>query len=626
MCITLIVIHYTYNFPKVFDDFLISTVDNNDLKKLSGEAESWTDEKFQEFLLYKMESKSDDFTFSDGISNTLHEQWLEDFEKVIEQIEKSDNYHVSSRDMLNWENEPLAFNPARRTEIWRYLTYQLVHSSHAHLWINVALLILAGTPLELVHDGYIVYGTYIAGSIMGCMINYWVSHNFLVGASAGVYSVLFLHISNFIINGDVFEAKYIIIQFLLNLPLLALMLYDIIKAFIDPSGTKSYVSHLAGIFTAFTLGIGLLRNFYIQKWESSVRRWNTISWGVVFLMFFLVQFKSFTYSPKISSAGVFFRGVEISLDTSIPDEDIGDVLVKLQNRLIGLEKHQPKDLCINVGGRGYATTIPEYYPIDIVATFFNKATGENIEVINFEIQAVKQQSICKSVSLNLSEMISNTAQVYYTLNIIRPKDFTELRVTFINSKYGDGDAINWSHKDALGFTIFGTESTRLLPNSPSFDKDCISGDLCTLEVFQQDLCVMLTTGTDTDADSTGNEKIVATYKYQNGDVLQILDFDIPGPFSKGEERKVCKPTIVNGKRDIVLELQIQHSNTDGHQIKKLETRLGDDNNNNGLAAENTKTWMYNPGCGGCSLIPIFWTDGNDDAPNGCKNGQLCSLM
>ena len=117
----------------------------------------------------------------------------------------------------------------------------------------------------------------------------------MIGASAGVYTVVFMHASNLIINGDVMTAKRILISLALNLPLVGLIIYNIVELSIndDTETTNSYSGHLIGVFTALTLGLRFLRNFYEQKWEKSVRTWFYFAWLGVLAMLFLVQFKNF---------------------------------------------------------------------------------------------------------------------------------------------------------------------------------------------------------------------------------------------------------------------------------------------------------------------------------------------
>ena len=46
------------------------------------------------------------------------------------------------------------FHPARRFEVWRYLTYMFIHSDLAHLAFNILAQLVLGIPLEMVHGEF----------------------------------------------------------------------------------------------------------------------------------------------------------------------------------------------------------------------------------------------------------------------------------------------------------------------------------------------------------------------------------------------------------------------------------------------------------------------------------------
>lgn len=194
------------------------------------------------------------------------------------------------------------FIASRRSEIWRYITYQFMHQDDLHLWINTGITLLNGTPLELVHDGYLVFGCQTAGVIVGCMLQYWVSTGFLIGASAGVYTIKFMHISNLLLNAEHLTATKIFYTICLNLPSIGIVIFDLVMAFTSTNNEKAYAARLGGMFTALTLGVFMLRNFHIMKWEKSIRRWCFITWCVAFAVLFFVQFKSFGWDSSFSPA------------------------------------------------------------------------------------------------------------------------------------------------------------------------------------------------------------------------------------------------------------------------------------------------------------------------------------
>ncbi len=45
----------------------------------------------------------------------------------------------------------LIFDPDKRVQVWRYLTYMLVHSGLFHAMFNILIQLILGIPLEMVH-------------------------------------------------------------------------------------------------------------------------------------------------------------------------------------------------------------------------------------------------------------------------------------------------------------------------------------------------------------------------------------------------------------------------------------------------------------------------------------------
>ena len=209
----------------------------------------------------------------------------------------------------------LIFNPAKRGEIWRYFTHSFVHASGGHLWINILLLLLSGIPLELIHDGANVSLIFMAGTVAGAFLCYAADTTLLVGASAGVYALLFTHIGNTVVNGDLMSPKSLLITLILNLPLFALFLYDVISIGVGKESSTSFSAHLGGLITGLTFGTCIIRNFNEQTWENNVKY---VCWLVFVLLggaLFFCQFATFDHDyinlvegsdismPKLSAGG-----------------------------------------------------------------------------------------------------------------------------------------------------------------------------------------------------------------------------------------------------------------------------------------------------------------------------------
>ncbi|KAK6014319.1 EF hand [Ostertagia ostertagi] len=60
---------------------------------------------------------------------------------------------------------PLIFNPYRKSEVWRYITYMFIHIGIYHVTYNVLTQLLLGVPLELVHQWRVIV-VYLAGVLI----------------------------------------------------------------------------------------------------------------------------------------------------------------------------------------------------------------------------------------------------------------------------------------------------------------------------------------------------------------------------------------------------------------------------------------------------------------------------
>ncbi|KAG6443023.1 hypothetical protein O3G_MSEX002672 [Manduca sexta] len=184
-------------------------------------------------------------------------------------------------------NGPIAqifiYNPHKRQEAWRFVTYMLVHVGVVHLLVNLLVQLFLGVPLEMVHRWWRVTLVYLAGVAAGSLATSLADPKvYLAGASGGVYALIAAHVATIIMNWA--EMEFAIVQLLVFLLLAGVdvgtAVYDRYWRHLDQH--IGYVAHLAGAVAGLLVGIGVLRNLEKRKWEK--RLW----WAAVVLYFALM--------------------------------------------------------------------------------------------------------------------------------------------------------------------------------------------------------------------------------------------------------------------------------------------------------------------------------------------------
>ena len=147
------------------------------------------------------------------------------------------------------------------------------------------MLLLSGIPLELIHDGANVSLIFMAGTVIGAFLSYATETTLLVGASAGVYAMFFSHICNTVVNGDLMSPKSLLITLILNLPLLALFLYDVISLSVGKASNQGRACKISQ-----RGGDGQLPNSRL-KWQNTKKPQN---FKVVTILSHFQREKAFT--------------------------------------------------------------------------------------------------------------------------------------------------------------------------------------------------------------------------------------------------------------------------------------------------------------------------------------------
>ncbi|CAO1352937.1 unnamed protein product [Diamesa hyperborea] len=86
------------------------------------------------------------------------------------------------------------FSPFKKQEIWRFLSYSLLHAGIVHLSLNVLIQLLISLPLETEQGRIRVLVIYVGGVLSGSLGASIFEDSLMLGASSGVYSLLMSHI------------------------------------------------------------------------------------------------------------------------------------------------------------------------------------------------------------------------------------------------------------------------------------------------------------------------------------------------------------------------------------------------------------------------------------------------
>ncbi|EDV96419.1 protein rhomboid [Drosophila grimshawi] len=163
------------------------------------------------------------------------------------------------------EDSLLIYRPDRRLQLWRFVSYALLHASWLHLGFNVVTQLLYGLPLELIHGSgrtAIIYGAgVLAGSLGTSVVD---STVYLVGASGGVYALLAAQLANVLLNfGHMRQGVAQLLAVIIFVSCdLGYTLYSRQLALVEyPSSaiSVSYIAHMTGALAGLSVGLCLLR-------------------------------------------------------------------------------------------------------------------------------------------------------------------------------------------------------------------------------------------------------------------------------------------------------------------------------------------------------------------------------
>ncbi|XP_076631524.1 rhomboid-4 isoform X1 [Colletes latitarsis] len=168
------------------------------------------------------------------------------------------------------------YNPHKRYQAWRYLTYMFVHVGFLHLVVNLLVQIMLGIPLEMVHKWWRVLTIYIAGVVAGSLGTSVSDPNvFLAGASGGVYALITAHVATILMNWS--QMEFAVLQLLVFLVVTSVDIGQAIcnRYVLGTNDQVGYVAHFAGAIAGLLVGINVLRNLEVKTWEKVIW-WTSI--------------------------------------------------------------------------------------------------------------------------------------------------------------------------------------------------------------------------------------------------------------------------------------------------------------------------------------------------------------
>lgn len=177
---------------------------------------------------------------------------------------------------------PLIYNPYRRYEAWRYVSYGLIHSGYMHLINNLIVQTILGVILEMVHGWWRVGFIYLSGVFFGALAHSITSpKTYLAGASGGVFAVEYAHLGNLLLNWSEMEYRWVqlVIIVVLSGSDLSFAIYD---TYFSPNPSNTgHMAHLGGAVAGILVGIYILRNLEQKRWEK-------YCWWVALVVFLIL--------------------------------------------------------------------------------------------------------------------------------------------------------------------------------------------------------------------------------------------------------------------------------------------------------------------------------------------------
>ncbi|XP_062852636.1 rhomboid-related protein 3 isoform X1 [Trichomycterus rosablanca] len=196
-------------------------------------------------------------------------------------------FQISSPSFLK---SPLLYHPQCRSQAWRYLTYIFMHTGIEHLGLNMAMQLLVGVPLEMVHGATRIGLIYLCGVLAGSLaVSVLDMAAPVVGSSGGVYALVSAHLANVVMNWSGMKCQFKLFRMAMALVCMSVEFGRAVwlrfyPPAVPPCPNPSFCAHLGGVGVGLTLGVVVLQNFE-QRLQDQFLFWIFISVYGLFIIF-----------------------------------------------------------------------------------------------------------------------------------------------------------------------------------------------------------------------------------------------------------------------------------------------------------------------------------------------------
>ncbi|XP_038127646.1 rhomboid-related protein 3 isoform X4 [Cyprinodon tularosa] len=171
---------------------------------------------------------------------------------------------------------PLPYHPQLRAQAWRFLSYVFMHTGIEHLSLNMAMQLLVGVPLEMVHGAQRIGLIYVCGVLAGSLaVSVTDMTAPVVGSSGGVYALVSAHLANVVMNWSGMKCQFKLFRMAMALVCMSVEFGRAVWLRFYPPAlpscpNPSFVAHLGGVLVGLTLGVVVLQNYEQRLQEQSL--------------------------------------------------------------------------------------------------------------------------------------------------------------------------------------------------------------------------------------------------------------------------------------------------------------------------------------------------------------------